>query len=436
MPKASAPKLRATEQMQQNQTLTMTPAALPLALFGATYVLLAIGRIPGLALDRTGFAVLGALAFLATGEITLDEAKSAIDAPTLTLLFSMMLLSAQYQMSGLYGAIGRGLGRVHHPRRLLAGVLVVSALLAAVLTNDVVCFALTPLLCAALLAARLEPVPYLLALACGTNIGSALTPIGNPQNILISQQLGLAFLPFVLACALPVAAALGFTFWFLGRRLGGHAASVAEAAAAPTGETAAVPALDRREAAKAIVLTVAAIALFLTPVPAYLTGCAVAGVVLTSRRMHSRTMLGLVDWQMLALFVALFIVTRGLELSGWTDAGQRALAGAGLPLSQVGVLVPVVALLGNLVGNVPAVMLLLRFVPSEPALPIVGYSLALASTFAGNALLVGSVANLIVVEQADRFGIRIGFRAHLRVGLPVTFASLGFAILVLGRISR
>ncbi|MBP7588302.1 MAG: anion transporter, partial [Thermoanaerobaculia bacterium] len=350
--------------------------------------------------------------------------------------FSMMLLSAQYQMSGLYGAIGRGLGRVHQPRRLLAGVLVVSALLAAVLTNDVVCFALTPLLCAALLAARLEPVPYLLALACGTNIGSALTPIGNPQNILISQQLGLAFLPFVLACALPVAAALGFTFWFLGRRLGGHAASVAEAAAAPTGETAAVPALDRREAAKAIVLTVAAIALFLTPVPAYLTGCAVAGVVLTSRRMHSRTMLGLVDWQMLALFVALFIVTRGLELSGWTDAGQRALAGAGLPLSQVGVLVPVVALLGNLVGNVPAVMLLLRFVPSEPALPIVGYSLALASTFAGNALLVGSVANLIVVEQADRFGIRIGFRAHLRVGLPVTFASLGFAILVLGWLSR
>ncbi len=189
--------------------------------------------------------------------------------------------------------------------------------------------------------------------------------------------------------------------------------------------------LDRREAAKAIVLTVAAIALFLTPVPAYLTGCAIAGIVLTSRRMHSRTMLGLVDWQMLALFVALFIVTRGLELSGWTEAGQRALAEAGLPLAEVGVLVPVVALLGNLVGNVPAVMLLLRFVPTEPALPVVGYALALASTFAGNALLIGSVANLIVVEQADRFGIRIGFRDHLRVGLPVTLVSLAAALAML-----
>ena len=414
----------------------MKLAALPLVLFGATYLLLAIGRIPGLALDRTGFAVLGALAFLATGEITLDEAKTAIDAPTLTLLFSMMLLSAQYQMSGLYGAIGRRLARMESPRQLLAGVLVVSALLAAVLTNDVVCFALTPLLCAALLATRLDPLPYLLALACGTNIGSALTPIGNPQNILISQQLGLAFLPFVLACALPVAAALAFTYWFLARRLRERQGAALERTSPEIPEAAPQPALDRREAAKAIVLTVAAIALFLTPVPAYLTGCALAGIVLTSRRMHSRTMLGLVDWQMLALFVALFIVTRGLELSGWTEAGQHALAEAGLPLAQAGVLVPVVALLGNVVGNVPAVMLLLRFVPAGPAPPVVGYALALASTFAGNALLIGSVANLIVVEQADRFGIRIGFRDHLRVGLPVTLVSLAAAIATLAWLHR
>lgn len=405
----------------------MTPAALPLLLFGATYLLLAIGRIPGLALDRTGFAVLGALAFLASGEISLTDAKLAIDAPTLTLLFSMMLLSAQYQLSGLYGAIGRRLGRVEDPRRLLAGVLAVSALLAAVLTNDVVCFALTPVVCGALLATRLDPLPFLLAIACGTNLGSALTPIGNPQNILISQQLGLAFLPFVLACASPVAAGLAFTYWLLARRLRDRPGATADLRPVDLDGLATAPALDRREAVKAIVLTVAAIALFLSPVPAYLTGCAVAGIVLTSRRMHSRTMLGLVDWQMLALFVALFIVTRGLELSGWTEAGQRALAAAGLPLDRATVLVPVVAVLGNLVGNVPAVMLLLRFVPTAPADPQVGYALALASTFAGNALLVGSVANLIVVEQADRLGIRIGFRDHLRIGLPVTLVSLAAA---------
>jgi len=397
---------------------------IPLILFGLTYLFLAVGRLPGLALDRTGFALLGALAFLASGRITLEQARAAIDAPTLVVLFGMMLLSAQYQLSGLYASIGRRLARTPDPRRLLAGILVVSALLAAVLTNDVVCFALAPVLAAALARSGLDPVPHLLALAIGTNLGSALTPIGNPQNILIAQAMGLDFLPFVAVCAVPVALSLVFAAWFLGRGLSrARPASVAAATPLP-----AEIALDRREAVKAVVLTAAAFALFLSPVPAYLTACAVAGVVLTSRRMHTRTMLGLVDWQMLALFVALFTVTRGLELSGWTEAGRRALEAADLPLASGTVLVPVVALAGNLVGNVPAVMLLLPFVPAEPA---VGWALALASTFAGNALIVGSIANLIVVEQADRLGIRIGFRRHLAVGLPVTLVSLALAVATL-----
>jgi Na+/H+ antiporter NhaD/arsenite permease-like protein len=139
-------------------------------------------------------------------------------------------------------------------------------------------------------------------------------------------------------------------------------------------------------------------------------------------------MLGLVDWKMLALFIALFVVTRGLELSGWTAAAARALERAGMPLGEGSVLVPAVALLGTLVGNVPAVMLLLRFLPAAPE---VGYALALASTFAGNGVLVGSIANLIVVEQAARTGIRIGFRDHLRVGLPITLVSLAIAALAL-----
>jgi Na+/H+ antiporter NhaD/arsenite permease-like protein len=401
----------------------MSGDLLPLLLFAATYLFLALGRLPGLVIDRTGFALLGALAFLATGAITLDEAKLAVDAPTLALLFAMMLLSAQYQLSGLYGAISRRLARVARPRLLLAGTIAVCALLAAVLTNDVVCFALTPLLAAALARTRHDPVPFLLAIAVSTNLGSALTPIGNPQNILIAQHLRLPFLPFVAFCALPVLLALGVAWVLLARRL----------RELPEGAPGAAPAveeipLDRWQAGKAIALTAGAIALFLTPVPAYLTAALVAGVVLTSRRMHTRTMLGLVDWQMLALFVALFVVTRGLELSGWTAAAAQALRSAGMPLDEGPVLVPAVALLGTLVGNVPAVMLLLRFLPADAE---VGYALALASTFAGNAVLVGSIANLIVVEQAARAGVSIGFRDHLRVGLPITLVSLAIAAVAL-----
>lgn len=396
---------------------------LPLILFTLTYLGLALGRIPGLKLDRTGFALLGAVAFLATGSISVDEAKAAVDAPTLAVLFGMMLLSAQYRLSGLYSVIGGRLARMEDPRRLLLGTILVTALLSAVLTNDVVCFALTPLLAGALLASGRDPLPYLLALACASNIGSALTPIGNPQNILIAQSLRLSFLPFVLACAAPVVVATAALYLFAAWRLPARRGESPDASAAARVLEEAVP-LDRREAAKAIGLTAAAIVLFLSPVPAPLTALGVAGVVLTSRRMHTRDMLALVDWHLLALFVGLFVVGRGFEVSGWTEAARDALARAGADLSHPAVVVVAVALLGLVVGNVPAVMLLLPFVGREAE---TGWAMALASTFAGNAVLVGSIANLIVAEQAGRLGIEIGFREHLRIGLPVTLISLGLA---------
>jgi Na+/H+ antiporter NhaD/arsenite permease-like protein len=405
---------------------------LPLALFALTYLGLAVGRIPPFKLDRTGFAVLGAVAFLATESISVDDAKSAVDAPTLALLFGMMLLSAQYRLSGLYSAIGGWLARVENPRRLLLGTIVVSALLSAVLTNDVVCFALTPVLAGALLESGRPPLPYLLAVACASNIGSALTPIGNPQNILISQRMGLAFLPFLAACLVPVALSLAALYAFLAWRLKRETGPAIPAIPARDPEPA-VP-FQRGQAIKALLLTVVAISLFLSPVPAPITALGVAGAVMLTRRTRTRDMLGLVDWQLLALFCGLFVVVRGFELSGWTEAAGQALAAAGADLTRPRVLIPVVALLGNLVGNVPAVMLLLPFAGSAPA---TGYTLALASTFAGNAVLAGSIANLIVAEQAERMGIRFGFLDHLRVGLPVTLLSLVFAavaaVTLLGR---
>jgi Na+/H+ antiporter NhaD/arsenite permease-like protein len=398
------------------------PQVLPLILFVLTYIGLALGRIPGLALDRTGFAVLGAVAFLATGSLSVAEAKAAVDAPTLAVLFGMMLLSAQYRQSGLYSAIGNRLARVEDPRRLLLGTIVVTAALSAVLTNDVICFALTPLLAGSLLASRRPPLPYLLALACAANLGSALTPIGNPQNILIAQSLHLPFLPFLLACAAPVVLSLGVLYRVVAPRLREVGRVTADGNLAVAAEE--IIPLHRWQATKAILLTAAAIALFLSPVPAPLTALGIAGFVLISRRMRTRDMLAQVDWYLLALFVGLFVVGRGFEVSGWTEAARGALAAAGADLSHPAALVVAVSLLSLLVGNVPAVMLLLPFVGRQPA---TGYAMALSSTFAGNAVLVGSIANLIVAEQAARLGVPFGFREHLRVGLPVTLASLALA---------
>jgi len=181
------------------------------------------------------------------------------------------------------------------------------------------------------------------------------------------------------------------------------------------------PAIDRWAAAKALALTVAALVLFLSPVPAALTALAIAAAVLISRRLPTRVALGEVDWSLLALFASLFVVQRGIELSGWAVAARNALAAAGLQLSHPGVLIPATALLSNLVSNVPAVMLLLPFVSPTPW---TGYAMALASTLAGNAVLVGSIANLIVAAQAEKLGVRFGFADHLRTGLPITLISL------------
>lgn len=409
------------------------PPLLPLILFALTYAGLALGRIPGLAIDRTGFALLGAVAFLATGSITVAQAKEAVDAPTLAVLFGMMLLSAQYRRSGLYGAIGGGLARMTDARRLLLGTILVTALLSALLTNDVVCFALTPLLAGSLLASRRPPLPYLVALACAANLGSALTPIGNPQNILIAQSLHLRFLPFLLVCALPVVLSLGVLYFLVAPRLRGGMATRDErddrdSSDITQGETEEAIPLHRWQATKAILLTVVTIALFLTPVPAPLTALAIAALVLTSRRMETRAMLAEVDWSLLALFVGLFIVGRGFEVSGWTEAARHAFAAAGADLSHPAVLMAAVSVLSLAVGNVPAVMLLLPFVARQPS---TGYAMALASTFAGNAVLVGSIANLIVAEQAAKLGIRFGLREQVGVGLPLTLISLALAAALL-----
>ena len=400
----------------------MPPSPVPLAplvVFVATYAGLAAGRIPGLALDRTGIAVLGAVAMVAVGGVDLAAAKDAQDVPTLAILFGLMLLSVQYRVAGLYSAIGRRVAAIARPRALLAGVIVVAAGLSAVLTNDVVCFALAPLLAAHLRRSPHDPVPFLIALACATNIGSALTPIGNPQNILIAQRLGLGFGPFVLACAAPVALTLALCFWWCARGLRPQAP-----AAGPEPDP--VP-FDRWQAGKAIALTVVALVGLCTPAPAWIVALAVGGVVLASRTLRTHEAMRLVDWPLLVLFVALFVVVRGLEDAGWARAAAGALRDGGADLAAPGVLVPASALLSTAVSNVPAVMLMLPFAPpgaggAPPA--AFGHTLALASTFAGNLWLLGSIANLIVVVQAERCGVHITARAHLVVGLPITLASL------------
>ena len=402
-----------------------------LVVFALVYLGMLLGGLPGLRLDRTGVALLGAIALLAWGVLTPEQARDAIDVPTLALLFGLMVVSAQFQLAGLYGRIAAGLGAsALPPARLLLAVVVVAGVLSAVLVNDVVCLALAPLLVEICARRGLAPLPFLLGLACASNVGSAATLIGNPQNILVGQSLQLSFAGYLLDAGVPAALGLLLTWLIISRATRGswEAAPGAVPRAVAT-TTAALAPLDRWQAAKAVALTLAMIVAFLGGWwPREVVALAGAGLALLSRRLHSRAMLGVVDWQLLVLFCGLFVVNHALEQSG---AVASLLAGAqrhGADLSRPLCLFPATVLLSNVVSNVPAVMLLLPAAdPAAGGHAQAGAILALASTLAGNLLLVGSIANLIVADQAARLGVRLGWKEHARVGVPVTVATLAVA---------
>jgi Na+/H+ antiporter NhaD/arsenite permease-like protein len=401
--------------------------AATIAVFFVVYLGMILGGLPFLQLDRTGIALLGAIALVSIGALSLEEAWGAIHAPTLILLFAFMVISAQLRLGGFYTWITWRLGALPlPPAGLLAALIAVIAALSAIFSNDIICLAVAPVLVDVCLVRRLNPVPFLLALACAANVGSAATLIGNPQNMLIGETLRLPFLDYIREVAIPVALGLVATWAVIAWQGRGRWELAPGAARAgglhPPGEAA--PPFDRWQSAKGVTIAAVVFVLFLfAPLPREVVALIAAGLLMTSRKLHSYKMLGLVDWQLLVLFIGLFVVNHGLAKTGLPQDTIRDLAAAGVDLAHPGPLFAAAFVLSNIVSNVPAVMLLLPAATHGIAGPV----LALSSTLAGNLLIVGSIANIIVVGAAQRHGIAIGWREHARAGVPVTLVTLGIA---------
>lgn len=403
----------------------MDTASLSLLIFIVTYLGIALGSLPGLAIDRTGVALLGAIAMVVAGVLTTTEAVQAIDVPTLLLLYGLMVLSSQFRLGGFYTRVALKVVKfMDHPRKFLLVLMLVSALFSSILANDIVCLAFTPVLAVSLVRASLNPIPFLVALACASNIGSAATLIGNPQNMLIGQMGKLDFGKFLWWCGPPsllsLIAAYGIICFLYQDRWNMES---------PPEETPLEewPEYNSHQSTKGIALTVLLMWLFFTSVPREFTALAVAGVLLCSRKIATRSLLGLVDWHLMTLFCALFIVIQGVVKFGLP---QKALLWAGtwgMDLSDPLHLSTVSLFLSNIVSNVPAVLLLLKGIDLSSAENL--YVLALTSTFAGNLLTIGSIANLITIEEAKRCGVSISFGEHARIGVPVTAASF---LIILG----
>jgi len=396
--------------------------------FAFVYLGMILGGLPFVQLDRTGVALLGAIVLVALGEVSVEQAARSIHAPTLILLFAFMVLSAQLRLGGFYTFVTYRLATLPlRPPLLLGALILVVGGLSAVFSNDIICLAVAPVLTDGCLKRRLDPIPYLLALACAANVGSALTLIGNPQIMLIGESLDMSFGGYLREATLPVLLGLAATWALIVVQFRGRWDCPADLLAAQAQREQRQEGnanFDPWQSAKGLTVAAVLLVVFLTaPWPRELAALGGAGLLLLSRKLHSRHMLGLVDWELLVLFVGLFVVNRALQETGLTADALKTLAAAGLDLERPPLLFVTTFALCNIVSNVPAVMLLLPLATH----PMGGTLLALASTLAGNLFIVGSIANIIVVDAAGRRGVRIDWRGHARVGVPVTFTTLAIA---------
>jgi Na+/H+ antiporter NhaD/arsenite permease-like protein len=399
-----------------------------------TYLLIAVQQLPFLRLNRPAAALLGAVAMVTIGGLPLHDAYAAIDLDVMVFLLGVLLITGFLEVGGFFEwAASWIVVRARSPRMLLAAVVGASGLLSAFFVNDTICLMMTPLLIAVLRPLHLKPLPFLLAIALASNVGSAMTPTGNPQNMLIGVASGIHFARFVAALALPSIGGLVIVFsvlsWLHRRDLAVPLAADTVAADAP---------LDRSLVTRSLVVFSGALAGWLAGLSLPLVAIAAEAILIAIAQRDPAEAFAKVEWSLLLFFGALFVVMRGARdlplVASLTAAAAAQLHGA--PVHDAIVTSAAMTALSNLVSNVPAVILWLPVVPKVAAPTFVWLTMAMSSTFAGNLTLIGSMANLIVAERAESRGERLGFVDYLKAGIPVTLLTLIWGISMLVLVAR
>ena len=387
-------------------------------IFLASYLVFAVGKFPGMKIDRPGAAIVGAVLMVAFRIVAPGEAIRLIDFSTIVLLFSMMLIVAYLHLAGFFDWITELVVTRLHPRHLLPTVIFTSGILSAFFVNDIICLVMVPFVLVATRRMALQPLPYLLAVATASNIGSVATITGNPQNMLIGSFSHIRYLDFLLHLG-PVAAVGLLIDWYVIQRV----CNVAERDEQTGTREIPVAHVDTAQLKKPLIVIAIVLVGFLAGVPPAIMAALGAAAMLITRTRDPRLVYDEVDWGLLVFFVGLFLIVGGAENAGLMrellEVTHR------WNLQNIGVFTVITAALSNLVSNVPAVMLLKSLVAGFNN-PHTGWLiLAMASTLAGNLTITGSVANLIVVERA-RPEVKITFWQYCKVGLPVTILTVSF----------
>ena len=397
----------------------------PVLIFAATYLVLAIGHIPGWRVDRTGACIIGAGLMMAFDVLTLEEAYAAVNHDTIILLFGFMIVVANLRLSGFFSLVAEWVvEHAHRPVILLAAIVAVAGVFSAFFVNDTMCLVLTPLVLEITSRLKRNAVPYLLAVAMAANIGSVATITGNPQNMMIGSFSGIPYRTFAAALSPVAAAGLTLTVVLIAviyRREFLRAETVT---------------LERRRVRvhwpllwKSLVASAGMLVFFFAgwPVPkvAFIAGA----FLLMTRRLKPERIYREIDWSLLVMFIGLFIVVAGVEKTSLP--GDLFRASQRFHLERTAVLSAFAAALSNLVSNVPAVLVFKPFVAHMSDPQKTWLTLAMATTLAGNLTILGSVANLIVVQRA-RPGVNIGFWEYCRLGAPLTVLTIAVGVFWLG----
>jgi len=400
-------------------------SVLATVVFILTYVVLAIGRFPGLRIDRTGAALIGASLMVALGVLSPADAYKAIDLNTIVLLFGMMIVVASLRISGFFELVTAWV--VQHVRRawlLLAAIVAVSGVFSAFFVNDTICLVLTPLVCDVTLRLKQNPIPYLLAVAMASNIGSVATITGNPQNMLIGNVSRIGYRDFAFALSPIAAVGLGAAALLLFVLYRGEFSRRAMLEAVDQ-----KPHVLRPMMWKSVAVAAAMMVFFFLGQPVPKVAIIGGAVLLVTRRIKPERFYRCIDFPLLVMFAGLFVVVAGIEKTTWV--AELARAGAQFPLDSTPVLTAVTAVLSNVVSNVPAVLMLRPFIGHFHDPRHAWLVLAMAATLAGNFTITGSVANLIVVQRARQHGVEVSFREYFRAGAPLTVITLVVGVLLL-----
>jgi Na+/H+ antiporter NhaD/arsenite permease-like protein len=394
---------------------------IPIIVLAAVFLLIAIRQVGRFNLKIWQIMLGGAVAVLVTGQISPIDALSAIDIDVMLFLFGMFIVGEALVSSGYLSCIAhRFFSRARNPDQVILFILFGMGILSALLMNDTLAVIGTPLVLGLAASRKISPKLLLLTLAIAITTGSVMSPIGNPQNLLIAINSGMAspFVTFAIYLAIPTLICLGIAWAVL------RGAYKDEFVPRDFDQEPA-PACDDQltvlaKVSLAIILLLVAVNIIaslvtgsmLVTLPLIAIGAALPVLLFSHKRFG---IIRTIDWCTLVFFAAMFI----LMASVWQTGVFQSLVSGGM-LSSVPALLATSVIVSQFISNVPFVALFQPLVMEAGSGTAQLMALAAGSTIAGNLTILGAASNVIIIQNAEKQGATLTFFEFMKVGLPLT----------------